>query len=183
MGDVISFTAFYTRDLRETIGSLSHKALRIYVLLATYADRAGMCYPGIKELSERANIRVESVMDALQELERLGLIGYARRNERDPITGRNIPNVYLVSGCLVRAADSAFVPLSKHEPDSAFEHEIKTTNSRGITNDNNQESTNQFQAPPPSNQGALTEKAAGGGDDYATPPKKPRTRNLGNGWW
>lgn len=142
-----SFTAFYTQDLRQTIGTLSHKALRVYVLLSTYADKRGVCWPGVKELSERANMRVESVMDGLQELEQLALICYARRNERDAITGKIQPNVYIVSGSLVRSADSGFDVSSKHEPIPPFELKSDTTNE--ITNDNKQESKNHLQSPPP----------------------------------
>jgi hypothetical protein len=166
----ISFTAFYTQELRAMIAQLSHKALRMYVLIATYADKRGVCWPGLKELSERANMRIESVIDGLRELEILALIGYARRNERDPVTGQMRSNVYIVSGCLVRSADSGFDPASEHEPIPLFELKSNTTNE--ITNDNKQESTNQFQAPPPSNQAASTEKAAVGADDYATQEQK-----------
>jgi hypothetical protein len=172
-----SFTAFYTQDLRETIGTLSHKALRVYVLLATYADKRGVCWPGVKELSERANMRVESVMDGLQELEQLALICYARRNERDPITGKIVPNVYIVSGSLVRSADSGFDVSSKHEPIPPFELKTETTNE--ITNDNNQFHKNHLQAPPPStNEKRLKEQKQGQPVDYETqePTVKKKTK-------
>jgi type IV secretory pathway VirB10-like protein len=165
-----SFTAFYTQELRETIGSLSHKALRVYVLLATYADKRGVCWPGVKELSERANMRVESVLDGLQELESLALICYARRNERDPITGRVMPNVYVISGSLVRSADSVFDPSFELEPIPPFELKSETTNE--ITNDNKQESKNHLQAPPPSTKPRReAEKQAAPGRDYANEPQ------------
>jgi hypothetical protein len=125
--------------LRALIGTMSHKALRVYVLLATYADRTGICWPGIAELSTRSGLRAESVMDAMEELERAGLLVYVRRNERDPVTKKQMVNVYEIRGCLLKA-DSV--------SDSAFEHETQTTNE--ITNDNNQFHKNHLQAPPPS---------------------------------
>jgi len=166
---MVSFTAFETQALRAQIGAMSHKALRIYVLLSTYADRSGICWPQIKELSDRSCLHPESVVSALEELEAMGLMVYVRRNERDPVTKRQLVNVYEVRGCLLRA-DSE----SEAKADSESKHEIKTTNSIG-TNDNNQSHKNQFQAPPPSNQSALTERAtaraAVGGVDYGTPKK------------
>lgn len=170
-----SFTAFYTQDLRATIGSLSHKALRVYVLLATYADKSGMCFPGIKELSEKANMRVESVMDGLQELESLALICYARRNEKDPITGKAIPNVYIVSGSLIRPTDSGFDSSSKHEPIPPFVLKTESTNNI-VTNDNNQESNNHLQAPPPLTKPRLEKQEQGRADDYETPQQKPKRK-------
>jgi len=132
------YTAFDTLELRGMIAGMSHKALRVYVLLATYADRTGICWPGIAELATKSGLRVESVMDALEELERAGLMVYARRNEIDPVTRKHLVNVYEIRGCLIKA-DSV--------SDSAFKHETQTTNV--ITNDNNQESKNHLQAPPP----------------------------------
>lgn len=134
----MAYTAFDTMALRAQIARMSHKALRIYVLLATYADRTGICWPGIAELATKSGLRVESVMDALEELEKAGLMVYARRNERDPVTKKQLVNVYEIRGCLLKA-DSV--------SDSAFEHEIQTTNE--ITNDNNQFHQNHLQAPPP----------------------------------
>ena len=133
------FTAFDTLGLRAQIAHMSHKALRVYVLLATYADRTGICWPGIAELATKSGLRAESVMDALEELEKAGLMVYARRNERDPVTRKQLVNVYEIRGCLLKA-DSV--------SDSAFKHESQTTNE--ITNDNNQFHRNQLQAPPPS---------------------------------
>lgn len=135
----MAFTAFDTLALRALIGTLSHKALRVYVLLSTYADRSGICWPGIAELATRSGLRAESVMDAMEELERAGLMIYVRRNERDPVTKKQMVNVYEIRGCLVKA-DSV--------SDSAFKHETQTTNE--ITNDNNQFHKNHLQAPPPS---------------------------------
>lgn len=132
------YTAFDTLALRAQIAGMSHKALRVYVLLATYADRTGICWPGIAELATKSGLRVESVMDALEELEKAGLMVYARRNERDPVTRKQLVNVYEIRGCLLKA-DSV--------SDSAFEHETQTTNE--ITNTNNQYHKNHLQAPPP----------------------------------
>lgn len=162
------FTAFDTKGLRAQIAGMSHKALRLYVLLATYADRGGICWPQVKELSDLAGMRVESVLDALQELENAGLMVYKRRNERDPLTGRMQANVYEIRGCLIRA-DSGFDSSSKHEPIPPFELKSETTNE--ITNTNNQYHKNQYHEPPPPTNKSHREderaKAAGQGADYA----------------
>jgi hypothetical protein len=140
------FTAFDTLALRAQIAGMSHKALRLYVLLSTYADREGICWPGIAELASKSGLRVESVMDAMQELESAGMMVYKRRNERDSVTGQMMPNVYEIRGCLIRA-DSGFDSSSKHEPIPPFELKSQTTNE--ITNSNNQLPSNQFHKPPP----------------------------------
>jgi DNA-binding MarR family transcriptional regulator len=145
---------------------MSHKALRIYVLLSTYADRSGVCWPGQKELADMSCLHPETVLDALDELEQMGLMVYLRRGERDPVTKRQLVNVYEIRGCLLRA-DS--------EADSERKHETETTNV--ITNDNNQFHKNHLHAPPPLTKPRReAEKAGGGGVDYGTQPQKTRTK-------
>lgn len=141
------FTAFDTLALRAMIAGMSHKGLRLYVLLSTYADRKGVCWPQVKELSQMSGLHVETVIDGLQELENTGLMAYLRRNERDPITGLMQKNVYEVMGPLLRA-DSDSTDVSKHEPIRMSEFKTETTNE--ITNDNNQFHQNHLHAPPPS---------------------------------
>jgi DNA-binding MarR family transcriptional regulator len=165
---MVSFTAFGTLALRSQIGAMSHKALRIYLLLSTYADRSGVCWPGIKELADMSCLHPESVMSALDELEQMGLMVYLRRNERDPVTKRQLVNVYEIRGSLLRA-DS--------EADSEAKHEIKTTNE--ITNDNNQFHKNHLHAPPPLTKPRReAERAGGSGVDYGTQPtEKPKAKD------
>ena len=159
---MVSFTTFDTLALRSQIGAMSHKALRIYVLLSTYADRSGVCWPGIKELSDMSCLHPETVGSALDELEKMGLMVYLRRNERDPVTKRQLVNVYEIRGCLLRA-DS--------EADSERKHENETTNE--ITNDNNQFHKNHLHAPPPLTKPRReAEKQAAPGVDYANEQPK-----------
>jgi len=155
------FTAFDTMAFRALIGTLSHKALRVYVLLSTYADRKGICWPQVKELAEMSGLHWETVQAALEELESIGLMVYRRRNERDPMTGRMQNNVYFVAGPLLKA-DSDSSDVSKHEPTRMVKFEIDTTNE--ITNDNNQYHQNQFHKPPPptNNEPRREEKQKGG---------------------
>jgi hypothetical protein len=141
------FTAFDTLALRGMIRHMSHKALRLYVTLSTYADRVGVCWPQAKELSETTGMHVETVLEALQELETMKLMVYRRRNERDPMTGRMLTNVYEVFGPLLKA-DSDSTGSSEHEPIRMSKFKTETTNE--VTNDNNQFHQNHLQAPPPS---------------------------------
>ena len=164
---MVSFTAFDTLALRSQIGAMSHKALRIYVLLSTYADRGGVCWPGIKELSDMSCLHPETVGSALDELEQMGLMVYLRRNERDPVTKRQLVNVYEIRGCLVRA-DS--------EADSERKHENETTNE--ITNDNNQFHKNHLHAPPPLTKPRReAEKQTASGGDYANRGEKTKAKD------
>lgn len=165
---MVSFTAFDTLALRSQIGAMSHKALRIYVLLSTYADRSGVCWPGIKELSDMSCLHPETVGSALDELEQMGLMVYLRRNERDPVTKRQLVNVYEIRGCLLRA-DS--------EADSERKHENETTNE--ITNDNNQFHKNHLHAPPPLTKPRREAERQGGRVDYETqtPTEKQKAKD------
>ncbi len=138
------FTAFDTLALRAMIAPMSHKALRLFVLLSTYADRKGVCWPQVKELAEMSGLHVETVQAGLEELDGMGLMVYLRRNERDPLTGRMQKNVYEVMGPLLKA-DSDSSDVSKHEPIRMPEFKTETTNE--ITNDNNQLQINQFHKP------------------------------------
>lgn len=170
---MVSFTAFDTLALRAMIAPMSHKALRLYLLLSTYADRKGVCWPQAKELSQMSGLHVETVLEALQELERDGLMDYLRRNERDPMTGRMQPNVYFVDGPLLKA-DSDSTGSSKHEPIRMSEFKTETTNYEVITNDNNQFHRNQFHTPPPLTKPRReAEKQTASGGDYENEGQKP----------
>ena len=88
------YTAFYTENLRLIASELPEASLRLWLIITSYGDDAGVCYPGVRELSSMSKMRVQDVLDALADLEVRCLIVYLRRNERDPLTGRIQPNVY-----------------------------------------------------------------------------------------
>lgn len=148
------YTGFYSEELREAITFMPPPALRLFILLSTYANSDGVCFPGVRELSARMTMSVEDVICWLEWLEQHQLMGYARRDEHDPITHRQLPNAYALNPALyVARSASAEVQFSlimeatSKKPDR---------NSEGFSIHNqhqNPESkptaVNQHQEPPP----------------------------------
>jgi hypothetical protein len=57
----------------------------------------GRCFPSAERIADDCGCHVDSVWSSLKTLEDGRYIGYLRRNEQDPITGRWMPNVYMVN--------------------------------------------------------------------------------------
>ncbi len=96
-----SFVAFRTLELRELALKLTGDEFKIYVLMATYADRHhARCWPGIPELMEQSGYGKGTVERARNSLERKGLVGCVARDRKDEFTGRQLPNVYEICGPL-----------------------------------------------------------------------------------
>ena len=94
-----SFVAFRTLELRALASQLTGDEFKLYILMSTYADgRSGMCYPGLRELMERSGYSKGTVERARNSLERKGLVQCTRRDQRDQMTGVQLPNVYVICG-------------------------------------------------------------------------------------
>jgi len=109
------YTALYTAPLRLALRYLDDKLLRCFVALCTYADQRGVCFPGVRELAAATGYSVELVIELLYQLEERNMLVYLRKNERDPITRRQLPNVYMLTSTLYVARDpvegALFAPL------------------------------------------------------------------------
>lgn len=109
------YTALYTAPLRLALRCLDDRLLRLFVALSTYADQRGVCFPGVRELAAVTGYRVELVSELLFQLEERNMLVYLRKNERDPITHRQLPNVYMITSTLYVARDpvegALFAPL------------------------------------------------------------------------
>lgn len=116
--DQTPYTAFYTFALRDVIVQLDDAALRIYVLLATYADGRGICWPGMNELEARSGLYRKRIIQALEALESLGLLVYVRRACRDPLTGQWLNNVYGLTPKLYKGQtiSEPYTPESQFSP-------------------------------------------------------------------
>lgn len=147
----VPYTAFYSQALRTSIRQMSEIELRIFVLLATYANDEGVCWPGIRELAEQSGYRAEDVMAALECLEAAGKLLFLRRSHRDPLTRQMTPNVYAVNPMLVKAPNSTSMSefllimeqfqISSHSRNSNQNHQTRISKAA---------SSNQHQqAPPP----------------------------------
>lgn len=99
------YTALYTAPLRLALRHLDAKLLRLFIALCTYADARGVCYPGVRELAQTTGYSVELVIELLFQLEAHNMLVYLRKNERDPVTKRQMPNVYMLTSSFYVARD------------------------------------------------------------------------------
>lgn len=99
------YTALYTAPLRLALRHLDEKLLRLFVALSTYADERGVCFPGVRELAGVTGYSVELVIELLYQLEQRNMLVYLRKNERDPVTKRQMANVYMITSTLYVSRD------------------------------------------------------------------------------
>jgi len=81
----------------HALGCLPPIAYKVLISLVQRADGLGRCFPSAERIADDCGCHVQSIWAALEELEKERFIGYLRRNEQDPITGRWLPNVYMVN--------------------------------------------------------------------------------------
>lgn len=99
------FTGFYSKALRHILPCLSGQETKLFVAVATYTDEQGKCYPGVRELSDITTYPPEAVSHLLTDLEAKGLVITLRKSQRDPLTGRMVPDVYIVNPEIVLVSD------------------------------------------------------------------------------
>jgi hypothetical protein len=97
-----AWVAIYALPFRAAIKQFDDEMLRVWLCILTFADNRGIAFPGVRKLQEITGLRAESVTSALDRLESAGFICFVRRNERDPVTGRLMPNIYAVPESLVK---------------------------------------------------------------------------------
>ena len=96
-----------TTDLRFSIvpeqvldADISDRAVRIYALLARYADNeTGKCFPSRETLAKRAGCHVRSVGRAIDELIEIGAVEKSHRKDGNGFTS----NLYVVKKVVTRA--------------------------------------------------------------------------------
>jgi hypothetical protein len=81
----------------NALGCLPPVAYKVLISLCQRADGLGRCFPSAERIAEDCGCHVDSVWASLKTLEEGRYIGYLRRNEYDVVTGRKLPNVYLVN--------------------------------------------------------------------------------------
>jgi hypothetical protein len=119
----------------HALGCLPPIAYKVLICLCQRADGLGRCFPSAEKIADDCGCHVDSVWPALNTLEENGFMGYLRRNEQDVVTGRWLPNVYMVSPHLICIA------LEQQEDALRLWHSIKPL--RDFS------STNQQQEPTP----------------------------------
>lgn len=144
--------------------------LRMFVLLSTYCDDRGVCYPGVRELSERSGYSVEDVIAALECLEAAGLLVYLRRDEHERLTHRQLPNIYALN-CLLYVARNPSVEgafFADNGSDSDFSLEKPDRKIEGfLIHNQNQESETRISEPESSNHHHQPHKTPTNGVDRA----------------
>jgi len=81
----------------HALGCLPPIAYKVLICLVQRADSLGRCFPSAEKIADDCGCHVDSVWAALSTLEQNRFIGYLRRNEQDLVTGRWLPNVYMVN--------------------------------------------------------------------------------------
>lgn len=99
------FTGFYSKAMRALLPCLSGQETKLFVAVATHTDEQGKCWPGVRELSDITTFPPDVVSDLLTDLEAKGLVLTLRKSQRDPLTGRMVPDVYIVNPEIVMVSD------------------------------------------------------------------------------
>lgn len=109
------FAALYCKPLRASIRNLTDIELRVFMTLATYADDQGVCFPGIRTLSDDTGLHSEDVCKAIDGLKSKAFIYYLRHNAVDPITRKIMPNVFGLTGAIMRLKSDSGIQTYMHE--------------------------------------------------------------------
>lgn len=99
------FTGFYSKALRNVLPCLSGQELKVFVAVASYSDEQGKAWPGVRELADVTTYPPNAISDLLDALEVKGLVLTLRKTQRDPLTGRMVPDVYIVNPEIVLISD------------------------------------------------------------------------------
>jgi helix-turn-helix protein len=137
----------------HALGCLPPIAYKVLISLVQRADSLGRCFPSAERIAEDCGCNIDSVWTALKALEENRFMGYLRRNEQDIVTGRWLPNVYMVNPQFICIASefqedafrlwSAIKPLSEISATNQQQEPTPRTNTKELTtetNNNNQRS-------------------------------------------
>jgi hypothetical protein len=146
----------YNAQNLEAMRCLTKTAYMVLQYLVCRADSLGRCFPSAGRIAEDTGCHEDVVYRVLQTLEGEKYIGYIRRNQQDPATGRWLPNVYIVSPFFICLAEENqekavalwntiypnFVPTFRHFIGTNQQQEPESLNNasypESVTNNNNQ---------------------------------------------
>jgi len=149
----------YIAENWNALSALSCSHYKVLIALVQRADPFGRCFPSAERIAEDTNLHIRTVYAALETLEKCRYIGYLRRNECDTVTGRYLPNVYIVSPYFICIAEdnqlesialwkSVFADVPMPMP---FESKLHINQQQGPASENQHQITNtrnQQQQPP-----------------------------------
>lgn len=137
------YVALYCKPLRASISKMTDNESKVFMALATYADDQGICFPGVRVLSEDTGKSATEVSEALQGLSRKGFMRYLRHKAQDPITRKMQPDVYGLNPAIIQVKTDSGIQTYMHE----FLNQIYGENLHNQTPRTN--SSNQNQEPTP----------------------------------
>lgn len=95
----------YIQENWNALKYLTCATYKVLICLVQRADNLGRCFPSVERIADDTGLHPQTVYKSLQMLEDTRYIGYLRKNECDPVTGRFMPNVYVVSPYLICIAE------------------------------------------------------------------------------
>lgn len=100
-----AFLGLYCNALRVILPCLTGQETKVFLALALHSDAQGKGYPGVRLLSDLTAFPPDLVSELLGQLQARDLVLCLRKAERDPLTGRIIPDVWIVNPEIVVVSD------------------------------------------------------------------------------
>ena len=101
-----SYKATYNGFERDLLRSgISHTSFAILRYLISRSDEMGRCFPSQGTIGADCRLEPRTVRIHLEKLEKLDLVRYLRRQGRDPITGQQMNNVYIITPSYLMIGD------------------------------------------------------------------------------
>lgn len=88
-------------DVLRLATCLNGTALAVLMYLSSRADNMGICFPSAKTIVAEIHRKETGVYEALTWLEENNWIAYLRKNEKDRLTGKPMPNIYMINPLLM----------------------------------------------------------------------------------
>jgi hypothetical protein len=88
---------------------LDCSSYKVLLYLANRADSVGRCWPSVETIAEGCALHIQTVYKALNSLVGCGYLVFLRHNAYDPILGKKLPNVYMVSPHFLELSPAALV--------------------------------------------------------------------------
>lgn len=101
---------------------LSRNAKWVYVVMLSYADSSGLCWPSYQQIAERAGMSRRTAVDACRELENAELLSRSRR-----MNGKT-SNLWITRVMSTSRATRALPSATRALPSAKFAHRTKSKN-------------------------------------------------------
>lgn len=172
----------------EAMRCLSKTAYIVLMYLVCRADSLGRCFPSAERIAQDIGSHADVVYKTLQTLEDEKYIGYLRRNAQDEVTGRFLPNVYIVNPLFICLAEENqeqaenlwlkvypnFVPTFRHFIGTNQQQEPAPENNASRPESKSSSSNQRFSESDEDEILRLDEKVSGGKS------KKPKSEKAKN---